>query len=198
MTNVHFKMQSYIHVNRPKAYISYPGSFCKDSLSTCYFLFPLQSAVTEVNPKSVVVCVWTFETNGCGHQSRDNPSRLCKYQSACLELNVNALIWNANCVLCDMSKHWRAALWDGKLKVCCRRWSQLALLLFAMGDRYFLSYVLGALVGNSWYSRDWARALVIVSWNILEENYCFCITGMLPTQQDHWCKTTGATTTTKV
>lgn len=63
-----------------------------------------------------VASVWTFETNGHGQQSRDNPSRLCKYKSACFELNVNALIWNANCVLCDMSKHWRAALWDGKLK----------------------------------------------------------------------------------
>ena len=81
-----------------------------------YLLFccVLQPAVTEVNPQSVVVCVWTFETNGHRLQSRDNPSRLCKYQSARLELNVNALIWNANCVLCDMSKHWRAALWDGK------------------------------------------------------------------------------------
>lgn len=90
-------------------------------LQPCYLLFfipplPLQPAVTEVNPKSVVVCVWTFETNGHGQQSRDNPSRLCKYQCACLKLNVNALIWNANCVLCDMLKHRRAALWDGKLK----------------------------------------------------------------------------------
>lgn len=54
-----------------------------------YLIF---SCLTEVNPKSVVVCVWTFDTNVHGQQRRDNPSRLCKYKSACLELDVNALI----------------------------------------------------------------------------------------------------------
>lgn len=81
-----------------------------------YFIY-IQLAATDVNPEFVAVCVWTFQTNGHRQQSRDNPSRLCKYQSACLELNVNALIWNANCILWDMSKQWRVAFWDGQLKV---------------------------------------------------------------------------------
>lgn len=104
-----------------------PWLFCQQPTRYMLLFLPLQLPVTEVNPKSAVVCVWTFETNGRGQQSRDNPSRLCKYQSACLELNVNALIWNANCVLCDMSKHWSAALWDGKLK------ASLSVLLIPTG-----------------------------------------------------------------
>lgn len=98
------KIQSDTHLTRQLTYI-YP-SHSVMTVSLYYStLLPLQPAVAEVNPKSVVVCVWTFETNGHGQQSRDNPSRLCKYQSACLELNVNALIWNANCVFSDMLKH---------------------------------------------------------------------------------------------
>lgn len=89
-------------------------------LQHCYPLPPTPSCLYSLLwlklTQSLSLSVWTFETNGHGQESRDNPSRLCKYQCACLQLNVNALIWNANCVLCDMLKHWRAALWDGKLK----------------------------------------------------------------------------------
>lgn len=77
--------------NDEPAYNIYPGRSVM-TVSLPVIFLPLQPAVTEVNPESVVVCVWTFETNGHGQQSRDNPSRLCKYQSACLEQNVNALI----------------------------------------------------------------------------------------------------------
>jgi len=54
-----------------------PRPHCYDA-SLPVILLPLQQAVTEVNPKSEAVCVWTFETNSRRQKSRDSPSRLCK------------------------------------------------------------------------------------------------------------------------
>lgn len=165
------KVHSDTHLTRQPAYNIYPGlSF---SLPVIDIFLPLQSAMTEVNPNSLVVCVWTFETNCHGQQSRDNPSRLCKYWSASLKLNVNALIWNANCVLCDMSQHWRAALWDGKLKASLLPTGPL---IIAIADRYRL----GAFVGNTLHSltKDVNKAIMFVPWDLKMFKLRFCTKGL--------------------